>query len=88
MRRKTRRSTIDEHRYVRRTLGTIADLRTQVRAADPVHSQKLADVISANLAATQGMNGGAEAFHAQWLSSVEPLVLEELMKRLSGQLKG
>lgn len=63
-------------------------LLKQLSAADPIHSTKLAALIRMKLTEAQIINGGPEAFQANWLSGVDPLILGELSQRLEGTLAG
>lgn len=49
---------------------------------------KLVDAIGNSLGLCMSMNGGQERFFQQYLSGVDPLLLEELQSRLQGKLKG
>lgn len=62
--------------------------QTQLSARDPVHSTKMIPFLTAKLEEAQVMHGGPEALHARFLTTVDPIVLEELMKRLGQQLVG
>ncbi|BGP12651.1 hypothetical protein JCM10213v2_000568 [Rhodosporidiobolus nylandii] len=62
--------------------------RQALSANDPIRTHKLNAFIGQKLAEAQALNGGADAFQQQWLSAVDPLLVEELGKRLEGQLKG
>jgi hypothetical protein len=88
MTRRTRQSTIGELRLELVVFKTRLTFVGQLRNTDPVHSKKMSLVIQLNIVAAQGLNGGADAFQARYLAGIDPLVLEELMQRLSGQLKG
>jgi hypothetical protein len=60
----------------------------QLSSLDPIRTSKLSQSISSSLTAAQTVNGGPEAFMQQWLGKVDPLLVEELGKRLGGELKG
>lgn len=62
--------------------------KLQAHQADPVHSVKLVDAIATSLNTAKDLNGGQEAFFSTYLGSMDPLLLEELQKRLRGELKG
>ncbi|GJN91530.1 hypothetical protein Rhopal_004553-T1 [Rhodotorula paludigena] len=62
--------------------------RQALWARDPIGSHPLKIAIGQKLAEAQALNGGAEAFQAQWLGKVDPLLVEELVKRLDGRLVG
>ncbi|GAA5891120.1 hypothetical protein JCM6882_006430 [Rhodosporidiobolus microsporus] len=62
--------------------------RQALSAQDPIRTHKLNAFIGQKLAEAQALNGGPEAFQQQWLGKVDPLLVEELVKRLEGQLKG
>ncbi|GAA5866359.1 hypothetical protein JCM3774_006631 [Rhodotorula dairenensis] len=62
--------------------------RQALSAQDPVSAQPLKAIIGQKLAEAQQLNGGAEAFQQQWLSRVEPLLVEDLVQRLEGRLAG
>ncbi|KAG0042504.1 hypothetical protein BGZ83_000388 [Gryganskiella cystojenkinii] len=49
---------------------------------DPVHTTNLAHYVKASLAECERLNGGAEQFKQQWLSKVDPLMIEGLMPLL------
>lgn len=51
-------------------------------------THKLSTFIGEKLSKAQEINGGTDAFGQQWLSQVDPIVVEELVKRLEGRLKG
>lgn len=51
-------------------------------------TNKLSQFIGDKLAQAQELNGGVEQFAREWLSRVDPIVTEELVKRLQGTLKG
>jgi hypothetical protein len=64
-------------------------LSPQLSNRDPVHNLKLSSVIGGKIVEAQALNGGPDLFAARWLTNVvDPLVLEELQKRVSGTLKG
>lgn len=60
----------------------------QLSARDPIGSHPLKIAIGQKLAEAQALNGGAESFQAHWLGKVDPLLVEELVKRLDGRLVG
>ncbi|BGP36629.1 hypothetical protein JCM10449v2_000530 [Rhodotorula kratochvilovae] len=62
--------------------------RTALSARDPIRTNPLKATIGAKLSEAQALNGGAEAFQAGWLGRVDPLLVEELVKRLEGRLVG
>ncbi|GAA5872418.1 hypothetical protein JCM16303_004510 [Sporobolomyces ruberrimus] len=62
--------------------------KTALSSIDPVTAHKLSTFIGQKLSQAQALNGGSEAFHQQWLGQVDPIVVEELVKRLEGKLKG
>ncbi|GAA6004411.1 hypothetical protein JCM10207_000715 [Rhodosporidiobolus poonsookiae] len=62
--------------------------RQALSARDPIRTHKLNALIGQKLVEAQALNGGAEAFQQQWLGTIDPLLVEELVKRLEGQLKG
>ncbi|GAA5991993.1 hypothetical protein JCM10908_000686 [Rhodotorula pacifica] len=62
--------------------------RQALSAQDPVSAQPLKVIIGRKLAEAQQLNGGAEAFQQQWLSRVDPLLVEDLVQRLEGRLAG
>ena len=51
-------------------------------------TSKLSTFIGERLTRAQEPNGGSEEFSRVWLSQVDPIVVEELVKRLEGRLKG
>lgn len=51
-------------------------------------TSKLSSFIGERLTRAQEVNGGQEEFARCWLSRVDPIVVEELVKRLQGKLKG
>lgn len=53
-----------------------------------MRSVKLQTLIGQKLGEAQALNGGVEAFEAKWLARVDGDVLDELKKRLNGQLAG
>ncbi|GAA6061030.1 hypothetical protein JCM10212_004604 [Sporobolomyces blumeae] len=67
-------------------------LETQRKAAlsaiDPITTHKLSTFIGQRLSQAQALNGGPDAFQETWLSKVDPIVVEELVKRLNGTLAG
>ncbi|GAA6025975.1 hypothetical protein JCM11491_006406 [Sporobolomyces phaffii] len=67
-------------------------LETQRRSAlalrDPVTTHKLSTFISTKLALAQQLYGGQQAFNEQWLNQIDPIIVEELVQRLDGKLKG
>ncbi|GAA5896429.1 karyopherin KAP120 [Sporobolomyces salmoneus] len=62
--------------------------KTALSASDPMVTHKLSTFIGEKLSKAQEINGGTDAFGQQWLSQVDPIVVEELVKRLEGRLKG
>ncbi|GAA5889895.1 hypothetical protein JCM5296_003642 [Sporobolomyces johnsonii] len=62
--------------------------RQELGARDPIRTQKLARFIGQKLAEAQALNGGPDAFQQRWLAQVDPLLVEELVKRLDGRLAG
>ncbi|GAA6036573.1 hypothetical protein JCM8097_001232 [Rhodosporidiobolus ruineniae] len=62
--------------------------RQALSARDPLRTLRLTSLIGTKLSEAQALNGGPEAFQQQWLSRVDPLLVEELVKRLEGTLKG
>lgn len=60
----------------------------QMIERDPVHSMRLVDVVRLQLGQLEAASGGAERLHAVYFGAVDPLVLDELMRRLRGELKG
>ncbi|GAA5826975.1 hypothetical protein JCM11251_002187 [Rhodosporidiobolus azoricus] len=62
--------------------------RQALSARDPIRTHKLNVFIGQKLSEAQVLNGGPDAFQQQWLVKVDPLLVEELVKRLDGQLKG
>ncbi|TKA55315.1 hypothetical protein B0A53_02239 [Rhodotorula sp. CCFEE 5036] len=62
--------------------------RQALSAQDPVSAQPLKATIGQKLAEAQQLNGGAHAFQQQWLSRVDPLLVEDLVQRLEGRLAG
>ncbi|GAA5950880.1 hypothetical protein JCM3765_004618 [Sporobolomyces pararoseus] len=74
-----------EYDYIE-TLETVR--KTNLNSIDPVITNKLSNFIGQRLQQTQELNGGVEIFTQQWLNSIDPIVLEELVKRLKGELKG
>ncbi|KAG0325096.1 hypothetical protein BGZ99_001062 [Dissophora globulifera] len=52
--------------------------RRELLKQDPVHTTNLAHYVKASIAECERLNGGAEAFQQQWLSKVDPLMLEGL----------
>ncbi|KAF9570878.1 hypothetical protein EC968_001317 [Mortierella alpina] len=57
--------------------------RRELLKRDPVHTTNLAQYVKASIAECERLNGGAEAFQQQWLSKVDPLMLETLMPLLA-----
>ncbi|KAF9586226.1 hypothetical protein BGW38_008319 [Lunasporangiospora selenospora] len=57
--------------------------RRELLKRDPVHTTNLAHYVKASLQACEQLNGGAELFQQQWLSKVDPLMLESLMPLLA-----
>ncbi|TNY19776.1 armadillo-type protein [Rhodotorula diobovata] len=62
--------------------------RAALSARDPIRTHPLKTTIGAKLSEAQALNGGAEAFQANWLGRVDPLLVEELVQRLEGKLSG
>ncbi|CEQ38881.1 SPOSA6832_00361, partial [Sporobolomyces salmonicolor] len=62
--------------------------RQELGARDPIRTHKLASFIGQKLAEAQTLNGGPDAFQQRWLAQVDPLLVEELVKRLDGRLAG
>lgn len=62
--------------------------KLQARSRDPVHCVKLVEAVATSLNVCQSLNGGQERFFRERLGGVDPLLLEELQRRLQGQLKG
>ncbi|GAA5857039.1 hypothetical protein JCM8547_007927 [Rhodosporidiobolus lusitaniae] len=62
--------------------------RQALSAQDPIRTHKLNSFIGSKLTEAQALNGGPDAFQQQWLGKVDPLLVEELVKRLEGSLKG
>jgi len=56
--------------------------RRELLKRDPVHTTNLAHYVKASLLECERLNGGPEAFRQQWLSKVDPLMLEGLMPLL------
>ncbi|KAF8935479.1 hypothetical protein BGZ58_004972 [Dissophora ornata] len=52
--------------------------RRELLKRDPVHTTNLAHYVKASIVECERLNGGAEAFQQQWLSKVDPLILESL----------
>ncbi|KAG0002348.1 hypothetical protein BGZ65_002719 [Modicella reniformis] len=52
--------------------------RRELLRRDPVHTTNLAHYIKASIAECERLHGGAETFQRQWLSKVDPLMLEGL----------
>ena len=67
--------------------STAIDTFAQLRESDPVHCLGLRDVISSKLNEAQSLNGGLQGLQ-QHFAQADPLIMEELMKRLRGELKG
>ncbi|KAF9282312.1 hypothetical protein BGZ68_006073 [Mortierella alpina] len=57
--------------------------RRELLKRDPVHTTNLAQYVKASIAECERLNGGAEAFQRQWLSKVDPLMLETLTPLLA-----
>lgn len=55
---------------------------------DPVHTTKLSTFIGQKLGEAQAHAGGPEAFSSAWLARVDPIVVDELIRRLDGRLAG
>ncbi|KAF9104894.1 Importin-11 [Mortierella sp. AM989] len=56
--------------------------RRELLKRDPVHTTNLAHYVKASILECERLNGGAELFQQQWLSRVDPLMLESLMPLL------
>ncbi|KAF9359983.1 hypothetical protein BGX26_010911 [Mortierella sp. AD094] len=56
--------------------------RRELLKRDPVHTTDLAHYVKASIVECERLNGGAEPFQQQWLSRVDPLMLESLMPLL------
>jgi len=56
--------------------------RRELLKRDPVHTTNLAHYVKGSLAECERLNGGAEAFQQQWVSKVDPLMMEGLMPLL------
>ncbi|KAF9169445.1 Importin-11 [Mortierella sp. AD011] len=56
--------------------------RRELLKRDPVHTTNLAHYVKASIVECERLNGGAEPFQQQWLSRVDPLMLETLMPLL------
>ncbi|KAF9434480.1 Importin-11 [Entomortierella beljakovae] len=52
--------------------------RRELLKRDPVHTTNLAHFVKASIGECERLNGGAEVFQQQWLSRVDPLVLDSL----------
>ncbi|KAK4055221.1 hypothetical protein OIV83_000501 [Microbotryomycetes sp. JL201] len=61
--------------------------RADLSSQNPVHSMKLGTVITQQLELAQSIVG-PEVFEREWLARVDPLVVDELMRRLQGKLAG
>ncbi|KAF9954158.1 hypothetical protein BGZ70_010643 [Mortierella alpina] len=57
--------------------------RRELLKRDPVHTTNLAQYVKASIAECERLNGGATAFQQQWLSKVDPLMLETLTPLLA-----
>ncbi|KAF9953439.1 hypothetical protein BGZ72_005413 [Mortierella alpina] len=57
--------------------------RRELLKRDPVHTTNLAQYVKASIAECERLNGGAGAFQQQWLSKVDPLMLETLTPLLA-----
>ncbi|KAF9938731.1 hypothetical protein BGZ67_010495 [Mortierella alpina] len=57
--------------------------RRELLKRDPVHTTNLAQYVKASITECERLNGGAAAFQQQWLSKVDPLMLETLMPLLA-----
>ncbi|KAF9186760.1 hypothetical protein BGZ51_001785 [Haplosporangium sp. Z 767] len=57
--------------------------RRELLKRDPVHTTNLAHYVKASIVEYERLNGGSEAFQQQWLSKVDPLMLEGLMPLLA-----
>ncbi|GAA6047821.1 hypothetical protein JCM3770_004659 [Rhodotorula araucariae] len=62
--------------------------RAALSARDPIRTNPLKATIGGKLSEAQQLHGGAEAFQAGWLATVDPLLVEELVQRLEGKLAG
>ncbi|KAF9204782.1 hypothetical protein BGZ49_004879 [Haplosporangium sp. Z 27] len=56
--------------------------RRELLKRDPIHTTNLAHYVKASIAEYERLNGGTESFQQQWLSKVDPLMLESLMPLL------
>lgn len=52
--------------------------RRELLKRDPVHTTNLALYVKASILECERLNGGPEAFQQQWLSKVDPLMLDDL----------
>ncbi|GAA5940300.1 karyopherin KAP120 [Sporobolomyces koalae] len=59
--------------------------RSALSSVDPMITLKLSSFIGQKLSEAQALNGGAEVFQQQWLGQVDPILVEELVKRLEGK---
>lgn len=57
--------------------------RRDLLKRDPVHTTNLAHYVTASLQECERLNGGAESFRQNWLSKVDPLMLESLTPLLA-----
>ncbi|GAA5831223.1 hypothetical protein JCM3766R1_002972 [Sporobolomyces carnicolor] len=62
--------------------------KTALSTMDPMVTRKLSTFIGDKLSQAQEVNGGTDAFGQRWLSQVDPIIVDELVKRLDGRLKG
>ncbi|KAG9327329.1 hypothetical protein KVV02_007105 [Mortierella alpina] len=57
--------------------------RRELLKRDPVHTTNLAQYVKVSITECERLNGGAVAFQQQWLSKVDPLMLETLTPLLA-----
>ncbi|KAG0038683.1 Importin-11 [Podila clonocystis] len=57
--------------------------RRDLLKRDPVHTTNLAHYVTASLQECERLNGGAQSFRQNWLSKVDPLMLESLTPLLA-----
>ncbi|KAM0755992.1 ARM repeat-containing protein [Meredithblackwellia eburnea MCA 4105] len=62
--------------------------RTELTKRDPVRSVRMDAVLKEQLSRVQALHGGPDVFQATYLSKVDPALLDELLRRLNGQLAG
>ncbi|KAK4057588.1 hypothetical protein OIO90_001233 [Microbotryomycetes sp. JL221] len=62
--------------------------RSQLATNDPIHILKLSNVINQELVKAQSQTGGIEIFNQAYLSKIDSMVVDELMRRLNGTLAG